>query len=277
MGESIYRDKVCVVTGAASGIGRAMAIQLGAAGAALALSDVNEDGLAETVKLIGTSHSNRMMTDYLNVADAGAIADYAPKVEAALGPADYVFNVAGLSRVGHFENTPLESFEKVMDVNLYGVVRMSKAFLPQLLKTKGGLTNISSVFGLMGVKGQTHYCASKFAVRGFSESLASELKEKGVSVSSVHPGGVATNVARNAQVDALPDNGKSRDEMLAQFDQAAKTTSERAAEIILSGTAKGKRRIMVGNDSRVISAVVRLFPKSYSKVLNVITGGKLEL
>jgi len=273
----IYKDKVCVVTGAASGIGRAMAIQLGASGAALALSDVNEEGLAETVKLIGTSHTNRMMIDYLNVADADAIAAYAPKVEAALGPADYVFNVAGLSRIGHFENTPMDSFEKVMDVNLYGVVRMSKAFLPQLLKTKGGLTNISSIFGLMGVKGQTHYCASKFAVRGFTESLANELKDKGVSVSSVHPGGVATNVARNAQVDALPDNGKTRDEMLANFDQAAITSPERAAEIILNGTAKGKRRIMVGRDSRIVSAVVRLFPKSYPKVLNIVTGKKLEL
>jgi len=269
-----YKDKVCVVTGAASGIGRSTAIALAKAGASLALSDVNEEGLAETLEMTGVQ-SNRIMTDRLDVGDAEQIAAYAPRVEAELGPADYVFNIAGLSRLGKFEHTPLESMEKVMDVNYWGVVRMCKAFLPQVLKTKGSLCNISSVFGIIGYAGQTHYCSSKFAVRGFSETLAQELKEQGVSVSCVHPGGVATNVARNAEVDFLPE-GKDRDEMNAQFDEKARTTPEKAAEIILKGTAKRKRRILVGGDAWVIQIIQRFMPVKYPAFMTRVFGVDLN-
>ena len=144
----IYQDKICVITGAASGIGRALAINLAKQGAALALCDINETGLSETVEMVGGS--NRVMNDVFDMADATAIGDYATKVEQSLGPADYVFNVAGLTRVGNFIDTPLESMEKVMDVNYWGVVRMSKAFINQILAKKGTLVNISSVFGFIG-------------------------------------------------------------------------------------------------------------------------------
>lgn len=267
-----FEGKVCVITGAASGIGRALALKLAGAGAVLALSDRDEAGLAETAGLAGLTETNRVLIDVFDISNADAIATYAPRVEAALGPADYVFNVAGLSRLGDFEHTPLSSFETVMDVNFYGVVRMSKAFLNQLKSTKGGLVNISSIFGIMAFPGQAHYCASKFAVRGFTEVLAQELEGTGVSVSCVHPGGVKTNVARNAEEDYVSDDALPRSEREANFDKAAITSAERAAEIILDGTAKGRRRIIVGGDAKIAQFLTRLFPVAYPKVLKRLKG-----
>jgi len=260
-----FDGKVCVVTGSASGIGRAIAKSLAASGATLALSDINESGLNETVEMIGGA--NRHKIDVLDMADADAIAAYAPAVEAALGPADYVFNIAGLSRVGNFRNTPADSYEKVMDVNFYGVVRMSKAFLEQLIQTKGGLVNISSIFGIVGWPGQTHYCASKFGVRGFTESLSMEMAEHGVSVSCVHPGGVKTNVARNAVVDHLDRPGVTKAMMDDNFDKNTPTTAEEAAIIILDGTARRKQRIIVGPDAKFMQFWNRVFPVRYRKFI----------
>ncbi len=269
-----YDGKVCVVTGAASGIGRALALKLASDGALLALSDVNTAGLEETRNLIG-EQSNRVRIDTLDVADADAIEAYPALVRDSLGDASYVFNVAGLTRLGSFADTPLSSFEKIMDVNFWGVVRMSKAFLPHLERTKGGLVNISSLFGLIGYAGQTHYCASKFGVRGFSETLASELEESGISVTSVHPGGVATAIARNAKVDAMPEHASDKAQLEAEFDKAARTSPEKAAEIILAGTARGKRRVIVGNDAKIISFFQRLFPSSYNRLMGLIINRKI--
>ena len=144
---SIFKDKVCVITGAASGMGREVARQLSEQGAVLAISDVNADGVEETRKMIGAG--NRILVDVLDVSDKQSVLDYPAKVEAALGPADYVFNNAGMARIGDVMNTPLESMEQVIDVNFWGVVRMTKVFLPQLIQTKGVVTNISSLFGLI--------------------------------------------------------------------------------------------------------------------------------
>jgi len=275
---NIYKDKICVITGAASGIGRALALSLAESGAQLALSDINAEGLTETVNMVGGS--NRVMSDVFDMADALAIAEYSEKVESTLGKADYVFNVAGLTRVGNFVDTPLESMEKVMNVNYWGVVRMTKAFMDQLLAKKGTLVNISSVFGLIGYGGQTHYCASKFAVRGFTETLAQELKGTGVGVCCVHPGGVATNVSRNAEVDKMPFADATREELDANFDKMAITSPEKAAQVILKGAAKKRRRILIGGDARFISIISRLFPVKYTKLLekyqgeNVILGNR---
>jgi short-subunit dehydrogenase len=271
-----YLGKVCVVTGAGSGIGRAIAVNLAGKGAALALSDINEHGLNETVAMLDNKKSNRMRVDVLDVSDAAAIEPYAARVKESLGPADYVFNVAGISRIGRFKDTPLSSFEKVMNVNYWGVVRMTKAFLPQLIETKGGVVNLSSIFGVIGVPGQAHYCSSKFAVRGFNEVIATELEEEGVRVTSVHPGGVATNIARNAEIDVMPQGVNSREEVVARFDKIAITSAEKAAEAIVKGAAKGKRRVMVGNDARVISFIQRLFPSSYPKLVKLIGGNSLN-
>ena len=259
-----FKDKVCVVTGAASGMGRDLAKTLAASGARVALSDVNEEGLRETADQIGGANLHKV--DVLDMADAAAIAAYAPDVEAALGPADYVFNNAGLARVGDFRNTPADSYEKVMDVNFYGVVRMSKAFLEQLITTKGGLVNTSSIFGIVGWPGQTHYCASKFGVRGFSESLSMEMEEHGVTVSCVHPGGIQTNVARNAEVDFIPD-GVTKEQMNDNFDKHTPTTSQKAVEIILDGVQKRRKRIIVGPDAKFMQLWNRFFPTRYRKLV----------
>jgi len=269
----IYKDKICVVTGAASGIGRALTQALAESGATLAICDINAEGLSETVDRVGGS--NRVMSDVFDMADAQAITDYAAKVETTLGPADYVFNVAGLTRVGNFVNTPLESMEKVMDVNYWGVVRMSKAFIEQLLARKGTLVNISSVFGFIGYAGQTHYCSSKFAVRGFTETLAQELDGTGVGICSVHPGGIATNIARNAIADKLPDGSVTREEMNANFDEKAITSPEKAAMVIMKGAAKKKRRILIGGDARLISLISRLFPVAYPKIIRKYMGANI--
>lgn len=271
---SIYKDKVCVITGAASGMGRELARQLSALGAVLAISDIDADGLEETRQMIGAG--NRILVDVLDVADKQAVLDYPAKVEAALGPADYVFNNAGLTRVGDVVNTPLESMEKIIDVNFWGVVRMTKVFLPQLLQSKGVVTNISSLFGFIAYKGQAHYCASKFAVRGFTETLALELDGTGVGVCSVHPGGVQTNVARNAVVDHMED-GVTKSEMDEQFDELAITPVDKAVKIILDGTAKRKRRIIVGKDAKIASFLQRLMPVRYQKVLALYTKDKPAL
>jgi len=265
--EETYHGKICVITGAASGIGRALALRLGSAGALLALSDFDDAGLAETVRLLGGINSNSILADHLDVSDGDAIAVYATHVKAALGGADYVFNVAGLTRLGNFAETPLSSMEKIMDVNYWGVVRMCKAFLPQVKQTKGGLVNIASIFSVIGYPGQSHYCASKFAVRGFSEALAQELAEEGVRVSAVCPGGVATNITRNAKVDALPDGIEDREDINTNFEKAAITSAEDAAQIILDGAAQGKLQILVGKDAKRVSLIQRLFPQRYVKIL----------
>jgi len=265
-----FNNKLCVITGAGSGIGRALALDLATRGAALALSDINQVGLDETRQLIGNPPSNRIRFDHLDVADADAIITYGETVRESLGNADYVFNVAGLTRVGTFEETSLDNFEKVMDVNFWGVVRMTKAFLPQLIATKGGLINISSLFGLIGFPGQTHYCASKFAVRGFSETLSQELAGQGVCVTSVHPGGVATNIVNSAEVDAFPTQATTRADINATFDKAAITSARRAAKIILEGAEKKKRRVIVGRDAKIMSFIQRLFPQGYAKILGMI-------
>ena len=270
-----FRDRICIVTGAASGIGRAVAINLAGQGASLAISDLNDAGLEETRRLMGDHSSNRIRVDRLDVADPDAINRYADAIKESLGDADYVFNIAGLTRVGRFDETPLSSFEKIMDVNFWGVVRMTKAFLPQLTATKGGVVNISSLFGLIGFSGQAHYCASKFAVRGFSETIAQELAEKGVRVTSVHPGGVDTSIVRNAEIDVLPSDMKEKGEMEQRFRKAAITTPERAAEIILNGTARGKRRVLVGGDAKVLSFIQRLFPESYWSKISLVLGRKI--
>jgi len=172
---SVFEGKVCVITGAASGMGRELARQLSEAGAVLAISDIDDAGLEATRKMIGAG--NQILVDVLDVSDKQAVIDYPAKVEAALGPADYVFNNAGLTRVGDVMNTPLESM-------------VTKVFLPQLIRTKGAVTNISSIFGMIAFTGQAHYCASKFAVRGFTETLALEMENAGtgVGVCCVHPG-----------------------------------------------------------------------------------------
>ena len=265
-----FHQKVCVITGAASGIGRAIAGQLYRQGAVLAISDIDEAGLEETKKSLNPN-CELIRTHQLNVADGGAVEAYADSVQSTIGDADYVFNVAGLTTLSNFAQMPIASFEKVMDVNFWGTVRMTKAFLPQLISTKGGVINISSLFGLVAFPGQSHYCASKFAVRGFSETLSVELYESGVSVTSVHPGGVATNIVKNAVVDA-PTGGINNETQFAKsFEKVAATSAEEAASQILNGAARRARRVVVGRDAKFLSILQRLFPTRYRDMMKRLT------
>jgi NADP-dependent 3-hydroxy acid dehydrogenase YdfG len=261
------QDKVVVVTGAGSGIGRALAENAASAGATLALSDVDEVGLRQTADRLGTRTGRRPRTDPLDVRDREAVHAYADSVRSGLGRVDVMVNNAGVALHGDLLDLRYEDFEWVMDVDFWGVVHGSKAFLPHLAASGDGhLVNMSSLFGLMSVAGQTAYNSAKFAVRGFTESLRQELLLAGVPVrvTCVHPGGVRTAIVRNARVTAAHDKA----EVVRRFDtELARTTPERAAEVIWSGVLAGSPRVLVGTDAKLLDACVRLLGSRYQRLL----------
>lgn len=274
------KDAVAVVTGAGSGIGRALAQELAARGAHLALSDINQAGLDETAQLI--NGTVKIRTDLIDVTNREAVLAYATDIKEEFGKVNMVFNNAGAALNGRFDQTSLDDFDWQMDVNFGGVLNGTKAFLPILEQAEWGhITNISSIFGIIAAPGNSAYNASKFAVRGMTECLRIELKQSGskVSCSTVNPGGVKTNVVRNAR--SAHGNtfmgGKTHDEMIAGFDKLAKTTPEKAARIIVNGTAKNKKRILVGMDAKLIDKIQRLFPTAYFGILNKTTGWGKEI
>jgi NAD(P)-dependent dehydrogenase (short-subunit alcohol dehydrogenase family) len=256
-----FRGRVAAVTGAGSGIGRALARGLAARGAHLALSDINGASLAETVTLcegLGvkiTSHT-------VDVADRGAVYAWADQVVADHGRVNLIFNNAGVALAASIEAMSYEDFEWLMSINFWGVVHGTKAFLPHLKAAgEGHVINMSSVFGLISVPGQAAYNAAKFAVRGFTDALRMELELNpcGVSCTTVHPGGVKTNIARNARVDPSVAATLSHPDAAAdEFDKMARTTPESAARQILLGVTRDRRRVLVGSDAAVIDLVSRL-------------------
>lgn len=262
-----FKGRVAVITGAASGIGRALAHKLAGEGAHLALADVNEVGLSETVR--GLPSSVRATTYRVDVASREAVYDFADQVRVDHGGAHIVFNNAGVSVGQTVEDTSYEDFEWLMGINFWGVVHGTKAFLPQLrLADQGHICNISSTAGLMAFPVQSAYCASKFAVRGFTESLRQELSGSSVGVSCVHPGGVRTAIVKNARLyDTQFRGGTKAADAAAMFDKMARTTPEKAAETILGGIKKGKQRILVGPDAHALDVLGRLMPERYTKLL----------
>lgn len=260
-----WKGKVAVVTGAGGGIGRQLALQLADAGCALALCDIDTEALEDT-KQRCASRGVDVTTRVLDVSDREAFFAWADAVVADHGAVHLVFNNAGTTVVGTVANLGVDDLEWLMGINYWGVVYGTKAFLPHIEASGGGhIVNISSVFGFIGMPGQSAYNSAKFAVRGFTEALAMELAIAGSNVQahSVHPGGIKTDIARKARIGAPEELDRPIEEMHAEFDKAARTSAESAARTILRGVARGKRRILVGFDARIISALQRLFPRGY--------------
>ncbi|MDZ4270264.1 MAG: SDR family oxidoreductase [Mycobacterium sp.] len=268
-----FAGKVAVVTGAGSGIGQALAIELGRSGAHVAISDIDTEGLAvteERLKAIGA----QVKADRLNVTEREAFQLYADTVAEHFGKVNQIYNNAGIAFTGDIEISQYKDIERVMDVDFWGVVNGTKSFLPHLIASGDGhVVNVSSVFGLFAVPGQAAYNAAKFAVRGFTEALRQEmaLANHPVKVTCVHPGGIKTAIARNATAA----EGLDAEELAKTFDKKlASTTPEKAAKIILDGVRKNKARVLVGNDAKVFDIVIRavgahyqsLFPKAVSKL-----------
>ncbi len=260
--------RTAVVTGAGSGIGRAIAVSLAARRCHLALADIDEAGLAATHRLL-EDRGVEVSLHRLDVADQNAVAAFPDAVVQRHHKAELLFNNAGVAVGGSFEEVSESDFQWLFNINFWGVVRMTRAFLPVLRRNdEARIVNISSLFGLISPPGQTAYCASKFAVRGFSNALRFELEGSPVSVTVVHPGGVATSIAKNSR---KPADGRSAAEVaaaIARVEKMLRMPPENAGEIIVRGVASGKARILVGADARICSLLERLMPVSYWRLLN---------
>lgn len=265
--KSSLSNSVILITGAASGIGRSLAIRASICGAHVIVADINEVGLAETNQLAG----GKLEIHHLDVSDADAILAFAQKIIPTLnGRPLLLVNNAGVALAsGPFSETTLNDFDWLLSINLFGVIRMTKAFLPYLIQQNNGhIVNVSSVFGLAGIQQQSAYCTAKFGVRGFTETLRMELMDTGIGVTTVHPGGIDTNIARAARIGG---SGFVTEAMQKQgaisFKEAAKTTPDEAARQIWAGVEKRKVRIVIGADGRLIDWVTRLFPSGYTKMI----------
>ncbi|UOX91841.1 SDR family NAD(P)-dependent oxidoreductase [Amycolatopsis sp. FBCC-B4732] len=256
-----------VITGAASGIGRALATRLSRLGSPVALADVDADGLKATAAAL----HGRVLTRVLDVRDAEDQLRFAAEVRDWLpAPLAAVFNNAGVAVTSSVLDAVAEDDDWLHDINFHGVVHGTRAFLPILVEQgEGAIVNTSSVFGLLGMPNQSAYCAAKFAVRGFTESLRQELHGSAVRAITVHPGGITTNIARNARVRRDPAGlGRSREEMAAQFEAMTMTSPDKAAAIIHAGVDRGKARILVGPDAYLFDALARITPTHYNAVLS---------
>jgi NAD(P)-dependent dehydrogenase (short-subunit alcohol dehydrogenase family) len=258
--------RTAVVTGAASGIGRAIATSLARRGCHLALADIDDDGLQHTAAEIIAAGA-RISRHHLDVSDAGAVAAFPPRVMAEHPGVDILVNNAGVALGGTFEEVAEDDFEWLFAINFFGVVRMTRAFLPLLHRSaEARIVNISSVFGMIAPPGNTAYAASKFAVRGFSESLRHELRKTRIGVTVVHPGGVATSIARNSRLpQSLPV--EEVDKRRKFFDSFLTMPPEIAGEIIVRGVENRQARIVVGSDAKRAALLERLMPVGYWKVL----------
>ncbi|MFC9516626.1 SDR family NAD(P)-dependent oxidoreductase [Nocardiaceae bacterium NPDC056970] len=267
---SEFAGKVCVITGAGSGIGRALALNLAGQGAKLALSDMDSVGLAETVRQVEALGAE-VKSDHLDVTQREAVLSYADAVVAHFGKVNQVYNNAGIAFHGEVERSEFKDIERIMDVDFWGVVNGTKAFLPHVIASGDGhIVNVSSLFGLLSIPGQSAYNAAKFAVRGFTESLRQEMliAKHPVKVTCVHPGGIKTAIARNA---TMPD-GDDQVTFAQFFDKRlARTTPEDAAKTITNGVRKGKARVLIGADAKFLDAWVRIVGPSYQWVVATVT------
>ncbi len=260
------QNTVAVVTGAASGIGRALAFGLAGKGSSLAIADLNEAGLDETAEQLQKS-GVKVSAHVVDVSDPERVAAFAQEVTQYHGRANLLVNNAGMALLGSFDELSITDMEWLMSVNFWGVVYGVKHFLPILQQQPmAHIVNISSVFGLIGFPGQSAYCASKFAVRGFTESLRLELNGSNIRVSSVHPGGIKTNIAKNARLGSKTDRSK-RAPAIDDFEKLSPTVPEAAAERIIRGILQNEARILIGNDAKFMDLLQRVFPQNYYKYI----------
>jgi NAD(P)-dependent dehydrogenase (short-subunit alcohol dehydrogenase family) len=263
---SFLGEGAAVVTGAGSGMGRCLAQQLAAAGSSLALADVNESGLSETVVQLGAT-KGKVTRHVVDVANESGVKSFASEVESQHGRCTMLFNNAGVALLGNFEELSLEDIRWLMDINFWGVIYGVTYFLPLLKKEKRAhIVNTSSIFGLVGAVGQSAYCASKFAVRGFTESLRHELEGTNIFVTSVHPGGIKTPIAKHARPGAHADANLHKDSV-ARFDRVAITSAEDAAARILRGVERREPRVLIGPDCKSVDILQRITPAGYWKRL----------
>ena len=278
-----FRDKVAVITGAGSGMGRYLAVLLAKDGADVVVCDVNQETLNETVEML-RQYNVSVSSHVLDVADKEAIEALPEKVVEQHGKVDLVFNNAGVTTGSHFKDMDEENWDWVMGINFEGVVNSTRAFIPHMInRPEAAIVNTSSIFGMVAVPGQTVYHATKFAVRGFTESLAMEMSQSNpnLQIHCVHPGHIGTNIAADARMDEEEFNKqleereklpsiftrnapKSLEEMGDQFREGGMHPS-RAASIILNGVRKNKSRIFIGLDAKLLDLSQRLFPKHYHK------------
>jgi NAD(P)-dependent dehydrogenase (short-subunit alcohol dehydrogenase family) len=261
--------KVAAVTGAASGIGRALALALAREGARLAISDVDEAGLAETARAVAAAGA-RVVAARVDVAEREAVHAWADAVAAEFGAVHLIVNNAGVALRATLSEATYEELEWIWQIDFWGVVHGTKAFLPHLRRAgEGHVVNVSSVFGLVAVPGQGAYNAAKFAVRGFSECLRQELELEGapIGVTCVHPGGVRTAIAQRAGVGAHAARAMTPEQVAAEFERRARTSPEAAAGAILRGVRRNARRVLIGADARFLDRMQRWLPERYQALM----------
>jgi NADP-dependent 3-hydroxy acid dehydrogenase YdfG len=258
-----------MITGAASGIGRSLAQRLSTAGSPVAIADIDETGLKETA----ASLRSPVLTRVLDVANADDQVRFAAEVREWLpAPLAAAFNNAGVAVASTVIDAVPGDDEWLRRINFDGVVNGTRAFLPILVEQNDGvIVNTSSVFGLLGMPNNSAYCAAKFAVRGFTDALRQELRGTGVSAVNVHPGGITTNIARNARIRKDPEGlGRTHEQLAAEFEAVTMTSPDTAAEIIVRGVERGKARILVGPDAYVFDALARVAPTRYYDVIALV-------
>jgi len=260
-------DKVVVITGAGSGIGRALAVEAASKGALLAISDVNEAGLAETAAMATSAGATDVHTAKLDVSNRPAFLEYADAVAAHYGRVNVIVNNAGVTMTGDFEDMTLDEFDWILGINLDGVVTGTKAFLPHLIASGDGhVVNISSLFGLVSMPGQSAYNASKYAVRGFTEALREEMliNKHHVGVTCVHPGGIKTGISRNGRKTKGMD-GDALDKIFEE--KLARMSPAKAAQIIWRGVEKNTARQLVGIDAHIIHNFGKFTGSRYQDII----------
>ena len=262
-----FNNKVSAITGAGSGIGQALALNLAQRGCDLALVDINEAGLDETVELIKL-YPVKVTKQVLDVSDKQAVFGWADQVITDHESVNYIFNNAGVALSGTVESTTIEDYEWIMGINFWGVIYGTKAFLPYLEKSGDGhVVNTSSISGITSQPLMSGYNASKFGVRGFTEALRQDLEitNSCVTTTCIHPGGIKTNIAKSSRMNqsVTEVTGADREETIKEFEKLFIHTADTAAKVILKGVSKNKRRVLIGADARFFDFMARVFPAKY--------------